>query len=244
MAIHVVIHEVKDPRLKRFVEHDDRSRAFAFEETTEDRTIFWDDAAPILDQKQVGGCVGFTGADLFNTAMFAPLRKAKNGGQFFNNKDGMFFYSQATKNDNVKGVYPPDDTGSSGLGLAKALKKLGDCDGYKHCFSWNSYLNAIQTQPVAVGTLWTNSMFNPDHNGVLHVGALTDSNIAGGHEYMIRGRNADTHLNLMRNHWNASWSPSKNGPKVPGEAWITDDDLKLLLKNQGDVTVIHGSGLP
>lgn len=245
-STNIRIYHSTDSRLGRFVEHDDRSRNFAAQVDAKlvDRTIFWEDVSPILDQGRLGACVGFTGADILNTAMFLPLRKSKNGGMYYNNNDGKFFYQKSTMADSISGTYPPTDTGSSGLGLAKALRKLGYIDKYTHAFSWSAYLTAIQKQPVAFGTLWTNDMFNPDHNGLITVGALVDSNIAGGHEIMIRGRNADTHLNLARNHWNKSWSPSVNGPKLPGEFWITDDDMKLLLKNQGDITVLHGIGLP
>lgn len=242
----IKVYHPTDPRLKRHVEHDDRSRNFAFAAAPKvvDKTIFWENDAPILDQLKLGGCVGFTGADVMNTAMFTPIRRNRNGNQFFNNNDGKFFYQQATMNDSIKGQYPPDDTGSSGLGLAKALKKLGYIDGYTHVLSWNAYLTAIQKQPLALGTLWTNNMFQPNADGVVSVGELTDANIAGGHEYSVRGRNADTHLNLCRNHWNKSWSPHTIKQKLPGEFWITDNDLKLLLKNQGDITVLHGVGLP
>lgn len=240
-------YDVNDPRLGRIREHDERSRGFAVQEedlSAVDRTIFWEDDAPILDQGNLGGCVGWTGADILNMAMFKPVRDRVNGGAFFDNQDGKNFYHLATIADNISGHYPPTDTGSSGLGLAKALKKLGYVDVYHHCFSWNSYLTALSKQPVALGTVWTNDMFKPDRNGVVRVGSLSDSNIAGGHEYSCRGRDATRKLNLCRNHWTATWDTEHDGQKVPGEFWLTDDDLKLLLKNQGDVTVLHGVGMP
>lgn len=245
MTIHVDLIPVTDPRLKRHVEHDDRSRDFAFTAVPpKDITVIHDDLAPVLDQGNIGGCVGWTGADVLNTAMFTPVRNLKRSGNFFDDSDGLIFYSLATHKDNIAGYYPKQDTGSSGLGLAKALKSLGLIDRYLHCFTWVQYLAALATQPVAVGTLWTNQMFNPDRNGVVSVGALNNSTIAGGHEYMIRGRRADLGLNLCRNHWTPTWDKSNAPPKIPGEFWLTDNDLKLLLLNQGDVTVLHGVGLP
>lgn len=239
--ITIIKYDVKDPRLKRFVEHDDRSRSFAFQAAVKppDRTIIWSDSAPVLNQGDLGGCVGWTGADICNTDMFKPLRDRVKGGNFFDDTDGKNFYHLATVADNISGHYPPDDTGSSGLGLAKALKKLGYINNYTHCFSWNSYLTAIASQPIAAGVLWTNTMYDPDKNGVIRVGDLTDENISGGHEFMIRGRNADTKLNLCRNHWEPSWDQKTIGPKMPGEFWLPDPDLQLLLKNQGDITVLH-----
>jgi hypothetical protein len=242
----IVKYDRADPRLGRHVEHDEASRAFAFAAAAKPPTdtIIWEDDAPVLNQGDIGGCVGWTGADILNTAMYKPVRDRVKGGQFFDDTDGKNFYHLSTVADNIAGTYPPDDTGSSGLGLAKALKKLGYIDRYTHVFSWNSYLTAIAKQPVAVGTLWTNDMFKPDKNGVVRVGTLTDANIAGGHEYSIRGRDNTRGLNLCRNHWTATWDTKKDGPKVPGEFWLPDQDLQLLLKNQGDITVLHGVGMP
>jgi len=242
----IVKFEPTDRRLGRHVEHDSRSRDFAVREAKKPptATIFWEDDAPILDQGNLGGCVGWTGADILNMAMYKPVRDKVNGSKFFDNTDGKNFYHLATVADNISGTYPPDDTGSSGLGLAKALMRLGYIDRYTHAFTWNAYLTAIAAGPVAAGTLWTNKMFNPDKNGVVHVGSLSQSNIAGGHEFSIRGRNDTTKLNLCRNHWTNTWDTEADGPKVPGEFWLTDADLQLLLKNQGDITVLHGVGMP
>lgn len=248
MSIYINKLPQRDPRLGRHVEHDSRSKAFAFKVTTpkKDATIFWEDDAPILNQKNLGGCVGFTGADIANTQLFTPVRKALNNGKFYGNTDGISFYKGATANDDIKGTYPPNDTGSSGLGLAKYLKKIKVIDSYTHAFTWDAYIQAILTQPVAMGTLWTNQMFNPDAGGQIHVGALTNDNIAGGHEWSIRGRDVKRGLNLGRNHWDSTWNPTTQAQKLPGEFWISDADLKLLLSPQaeGDVTVLHGAGLP
>jgi hypothetical protein len=238
LTVHI---DSKDSRLGRHVEHDSRSLEFAVKVPSKgapDVTVFHADEAPILDQGQVGGCVGFTGADVLNTDFFKAVRDDHNSGNYFNDDDGLRFYHDATVSDSIRGTYPPDDTGSTGLGLAKALKKAGLIKSYQHCFSWDQYLTALAKQPVCLGTLWTNSMFKPDKNGVVKVGSLSDSNIAGGHEYMSRGRDANKGLNLMRNHWAASWDSKHLGDKLPGEFWVTDADLKKLLANQGDVTVL------
>jgi hypothetical protein len=227
-----------DPRLGRHVEHDSRSWNFAIDldEPKELTDVFWGDKGPILDQGEVGGCVGFTGADILNTDFFAAVRQAHNSGKYYQNKDGLNFYHLATVSDNISGTYPPDDTGSSGLGLAKALKKLGLIKSYQHAFSWSQFNAGIAKQPLALGTLWTNDMFNPNKDGVISVGSLDDSNIAGGHEWSVRGVSYTKNLVLGRNHWNASWDKTTNGQKLPGEFWISIPDVQKLLKNQGDVT--------
>lgn len=236
-----------DPRLARHVEHDSRSKGFAFKVATPKPivTTFWTDAAPILDQKDLGGCVGWTGADILNTDKFTPVRLAKNKGQYYFDADGLAFYEAATHADNIRGFYPPNDTGSSGLGLAKALKKLGLIDGYTHAFTWDAFLQAIMSQPVAFGTLWTKAMFNPDAQGVVHVGPITNSTIAGGHEYSGRGYDVERDLVLCRNHWNKTWNPGTVRQKVPGEFWVPGADMRKLLLpvNQGDITILHGVGV-
>jgi hypothetical protein len=243
-TIQIEYIDQKDPRLGRHVEHDSRSLQYAVAEPRKltQKDVFHEDAGPILDQGQLGACVGFTGADILNTTYFANIRATHNSNNYFNDDDGMRFYHDATVSDNISGTYPPDDTGSSGLGLAKALKTAGLISSYKHVFSWAQFQAAIAKQPVALGTLWTNSMFKPDKNGVVKVGSLSNSNIAGGHEYMARGISYTRGLVLCRNHWNTNWDTSekvKDGGKVPGEFWVTFADLQKLLANQGDCTVLN-----
>lgn len=253
MGHRVVIEHVDstDRRLDRHVEHDSRSRQFPVSAPQPDtlKTIYWDDAGPVLDQGNLGGCVGFTGADILNTVGFQPVRAKFNGGQFYQNRDGISFYSAATHADSIAGAYPPHDTGSSGLGLAKALKKLGLVDRYEHAFTWQQFEAAITSGPVAVGTLWTNQMFNPGIDGVVGVGEINQSTIAGGHEWMIRGVNVERNLILGRNHWAADWNPvignpAIDGPRLPGEFWVPIPDFQSLLASQGDVILLHGVGLP
>lgn len=243
MTTHVQKFTPTDQRLGRHVEHDSRSRDFTIQVTTPKPEVdtFWTDTAPVLNQGNIGGCVGWTGADILNTDLFAPLRMAKNKGKYFTNADGLKFYEAASKADSIAGAYPPDDTGSSGIGLGKALKTLGLITSYTHAFTWTAFVQAILTQPVALGTLWTNKMMTPDSSGVAHVGALTDANIAGGHEYMARGISFTRGLILCRNHWTPTWDSKTNGQKLPGEFWLTIPDLKTLLANQGDVTILHGA---
>lgn len=227
------IFQPSDARLGRHYEHDPRSEAFAF---TADPPAgpgaqvdtIWADTAPVLDQAAIGACVGFTGADILNTAYFDGVRGKHNNGQFYTDEDGLTFYSAATANDEIAGQYPPQDTGSSGLGLAKALQAAGLITSYLHAFTWAQFEAMIQTQPVAVGTVWTQQMFTPDANGVVEVGPINDSTIAGGHEYMARAIDFTRSLILCRNHWQPTWNGDTSGWKVPGEFWLTFHDAAAL----------------
>ena len=154
-TITVVKYPRTDRRLGRCVEHDSRSWDFQARSVKKppDIDVIWEDRAPVLDQWNLGGCVGWTGADILNTEIFKPVRDKCNAGAYFNDFNGKTFYHLSTVNDSIVGIYPPDDTGSSGLGLAKALKKVGYVTSYNHVFAWNSYLTWIAKQPLAVGTL-------------------------------------------------------------------------------------------
>jgi len=72
---------------------------------------------------------------------------------------------------------------------------------------------------------------------------ISGTTIAGGHEYMCRGRDAVHRMNLCRNHWGDSWNPRTIGVKQPGEFWLPDADLRTLLANQGDVTVLRAAAV-
>lgn len=199
-------------------------------------TVYYPTTPIILNQKDVGGCVGFTGADLLNTQAYAAVRKAFNRGRLYQNRDGLNFYHLATEDDAIDGTYPPDDTGSSGIGLAKALVGLGLVDRYTHAFGFDHFRDAIAVQPVACGTLWTQTMFTPDADAIVEVGDFSDDNIAGGHEYMVRGIDYEKEIVWARNHWGKAWGKA-------GEFGVRFDDFERLLLNGGDVTVMHGAAV-
>lgn len=227
--------------LGRHVDHDPRSRGFSFvpdlaPKTLQAKSVQWSMTSTVLNQKKSSSCTGNAIAALLNTDLFTPVRKKVHRGTLLTETDAVRLYSKATALDNLPGVYPPNDDGSSGLGAAKAAKFYGYIDRYTHCFSFDHFRAALQTQPVIVGTVWTNDMFTP-RNGILSVGPLTDANIAGGHEYLVRGIDYGTELLTIRNSWGKGWGAG-------GEAFIRFTDFVALLGVQGDVTVPHGVGLP
>lgn len=214
--------------LGRIINHDPRSRDYEYARTiTTLKAVDWDDNAPISDQGQVGACVGFTCLDLVNNHVFAGNRKAATGSTaLLPNAKGLDFYHQATVKDGIAGVYPPSDTGSSGLGGAKGLKAEHFITSYTHTFSMTAFLAALQHQPVMVGTEWTQGMFDPDKTGLIRpTGA-----VQGGHEYGAFGYDPATQLILFRNHWGQGWS-------INGRFYMHAADFAKLLANQGDVII-------
>lgn len=232
-------------RLGRHVEHDEENFKFAWSgEKATGNSVVWGSEGPILNQLSVGACTGFTDADVLNTDMFAAIRKKKHGGTYLQAGDALDFYHEATELSALGGgqVWPPDDPGSSGPAAAQAAVNAGYFDTYTHCFTWDQFQSAIEKQPVMLGTIWTNDMFNYNGDGVVSIGSLDDNNIAGGHEYMARGILYQQSLVLCRNHWYAQdnvtpWNEGTDGLKQPGEFYISFQDLQTLLNNQGDVTV-------
>jgi hypothetical protein len=223
--------------LGRHVEHDPRSLQFAHGvlPKTAIKSVDWTRRAPIFDQGQLGSCTGNAAAGLVATDSTArtglatvPIPGDPNLWPV-DEELAVEVYKLATTLDNVQGSYPPDDTGSSGIGAAKALKKLGLATGYTHAFSLDALKSALQTGPVMVGTVWLNSMFNV-HPKTGYVIVDRKSGEAGGHEYVLSSYDAFALAFRIDNSWSESWG-------VRGSAWITEADMQWLLSQQGDVTV-------
>lgn len=220
--------------LGRHVEHDPRSLDFAHGvlPKTAIKSVDWTRRAPIFDQGALGSCTGNAAVGLLGTDFngrpgltSVPL----NGHVLPVDEDlAVQVYELATRLDDIKGSYPPDDTGSSGLGAAKALKKLGLATGYTHAFSLAALKSALQSGPVMVGTVWLESMFDPTAAGSITVDRA--SSVAGGHEYVLSAYDATARQFRIDNSWGTGWG-------LNGSALVTETDMQWLLSQQGDVTV-------
>lgn len=225
-----------DPRLNRHIHHDERSRAYAFDTSgLEIVSAKHVRRIPVLDQGNLGSCTGNAGIGCLGTDPFyatvpsrlQPLLVAQ-GAYPFTEDGAVQLYSDATKIDPYDGTYPPTDSGSDGLSIAKVLKAAGQIAGYQHTFSLDDALKALGQYPVICGTVWYQSMFEPRADGQLVVDA--SSGVAGGHEYVVDEIDADTGRVWMTNSWGSDWS-------LNGRAWLSWDDWGDLLDAQGDVTV-------
>jgi hypothetical protein len=217
--------------LGRHQEHDARSLNFpAATAPIPNVTIRWAINAAPLDQGQLGSCTGNAVAQCANTATFFAERRKVNRGRFLTEDDALRFYSRATVVDEFDGSFPPDDTGSSGLAAAKALKEAGYLKEYRHAFGIDHVLGALALGPMIVGTVWLDDMFDPDERGVLSV----SGDEAGGHEYLLLGWHPKPDLLEFYNSWGSGWAKR-------GRFYIptADFDTKLL-QNGGDATVLVG----
>lgn len=232
----IIPNPFNDFSLGRHVEHDPRSRAFALDDMVRELSIVsgaWDVYVPVLDQDGVGACVGFaTDAAVGSGPIYRAL-KPEQAAVLSTNAQGFQFYSWATQEDEFPGTWYADgtgtDTGSSGLGGAKAAQKHGFIKGYLHAFTFEAFVKSIQLAPVIVGVNWYDSMFYPDEYGEVKISA--NAQVAGGHEFLIYGAkvNGSKIQFLAQNSWGAEWGDR-------GRFTLSDATMTRLLGEQGDVT--------
>lgn len=233
-------------RLGRHIEHDPRSLRYAHGVLPQSavKSVEWTRRIPVLDQGRLGSCTGNAATGLLGTdsagrtatttVTIGAAGAAASHGLFTAGEhtlDETFavkLYSLATILDGISGQYPPTDTGSTGIGVAKALRALGLASGYTHAFSIAALNSSLQTGPVLIGITWYNSMFDPKSDGQIVVDP--SSGVAGGHELELNAFDASTGEYRVPNSWNTSWG--KNG-----YGYFTTAALTSLLSQQGDVTV-------
>jgi hypothetical protein len=97
-------------------------------------------------------------------------------------------YSDATHRDQWHDqAWPSDDCGSSGLGVAKALRARGLIDQYGHATTALELCRDLQTGPVLMGVPWYSDWFEPVGASALldDIPNWASSPVAGGHEVCI-----------------------------------------------------------
>lgn len=156
------------------------------------------DAAHV-DQFYLGACVGFSGVNLLNCAAAwrsrvvfnRAVRIGKAGRTYLGNDDGVHCYHESTVRDPFEGTYPPEDTGSSALGLGAYWRELGVIGGFDWVISggMDPLIASVQRTPCLFGSYWFDDMMTTDAAGVLTstcegAQSLSDT---GGHEYLGSG---------------------------------------------------------
>ncbi|MFD8805553.1 hypothetical protein [Streptomyces sp. NPDC059597] len=239
MTQHLLEQHGRRHRLGRHVEHDPRSLRYAVGvlPASAIQPVQWQRRAAIFDQGQLGSCTGNAATGLLGTdsaARTGATSVTVNGATVAVDEDlAVRVYELATQLDTITGSYPPDDTGSSGLGAAKALKQLGLATSYTHAFSLTALKSVLQHGPAMIGIVWLNSMFDPHPDGTLPVDRA--SGVAGGHELVVSGW--DGARFRLDNSWGSGWGDH-------GSCWVTEADMQWLLSQQGDVTVPALTGAP
>lgn len=231
-TLYIEKYEPTDPRLGRHVLHDSRSLNYQVE--AEDVTVLksarWPGRIPVLDQGQLGSCTGNAAVNVLATEPFwstNPVRAIlSESSEQLDEEYAVSVYSEATTLDPYVGTYPPTDTGSDGLSVAKVLQKQGKIGGYLHATSLAAALTALSKSACMAGTVWRGDMFKPDSDGRLKC----TGNVEGGHEYKLDELDVENRRIWILNSWGPNWG-------LGGRAWMSWDDFGGLLAQRGDVTV-------
>jgi hypothetical protein len=218
-----------DPRLKRHIYHDERSKLHRFSTAriAELKNVVHERHGPIIDQGNVGcstGCAGIGALEC--DPLFKTLPTTETSIYPLNLDGALLLYSDAQEIDK-DGKYPPNDNGSCGLSIAKALCAKGVVHSYQHIYTADEAYCAIQEYPIIIGMYWYNDMYHPALDGQIQ----PTGGIAGGHEVLVREIDVDQKRVWIDNSWGNEYG-------INGRAWLTFDDFEIVMKNNGDGIVL------
>lgn len=202
--------------------HDARSLTFPAERAPVVQSVQHVHDGPVLDQGETGSCTGHALVQALNTE---PLWRV--GRRLLTTRDALELYSLATRTDPFPGTWPPQDTGSDGLNIAKAARSVRLISAYRHAFGLQHVLKALTLRPLIIGIPWRESMFTPGPDGRLTV----KGDVAGGHEVALIGLSTAEKSVTLLNSWGPGWG-------AKGRAYLAWDDLGALLADGGDATAL------
>lgn len=222
---HIAETRIADKRLGRHVLHDPRSLEYPARVAPELVTTLHKRHSRILNQGDLGSCTGNAMTGLLGTEPhYRPHTHPTD-----NEALAVRLYSLATTLDDAPGQYPPDDTGSSGLAVAKGAQQLGLITGYAHAFGLDHALHALVLAPFIMGIDWYDSFDQPGANGLIEISP--GASVRGGHELEVIGLDVERQRVRIPNSWGPDWG-------ARGYCEMSFDTLGQLLANDGDVTTI------
>lgn len=207
---------MKDARLDRLVQFDERSRNFPIRAVVpkKPRSYTWR-CTTTLDQGNIGQCVGF------GVSHELLARPAEVSSQIVNYAYAHQIYLEAQKIDEWPGE---DYEGTSVLAGVKVAKSLGWMKSYRWGFSLDDLILGVgYNGPAVLGISWLEGMMDINQDGFI----IADGDDMGGHCILCRGVNVNAEYFLLHNSWGASWG-------INGDCKITFKDMERLLKMEGE----------
>jgi hypothetical protein len=206
--------------LGRNVRHDPRSWNFPAPRARKIVSVLHKrHGQPFNQGKTLGSCTGNAVAGLLMTEPFWQP------GRRLTERDAVKLYSRATHLDPFKGIYPPEDTGSSGLAAMKAAAEHGYLKSYGHAFGLDHALKTLVLGPVVTGVNWYTSFDRPDKNGRVK----KKGHVRGGHEFLVVGIDVEEKTVRACNSWGPGYADG-------GYFTFSWDAWDILLDQDGDVT--------
>ena len=173
--------------------------------------VHWPNTEAVLDQGDTPHCVGFSGAQWGNTQ---PINDQ------FNDEDGHDIYYECK----VIEEEPKEENGATIRALAKALTDRGRINAYAFAGTVGEAVVWIQKRgPVVWGTEWTEDMFYPNKDGIVH----STGAVAGGHAYVGCAYDPVRDLIGNLNSWSNEWG-------LDGFFWIPRKEMEELWKRDGE----------
>src|SRR5262249_30290549 len=211
-------------RLGRHIEHDERSKGFRVTRVAANpRSAAYKRHCEPFDQGDLGSCTGNAMAGLLMTDPFWTT------GRSLGESDAIRLYSEATELDGIRGSYPPQDTGSSGLAVAKAARREGWITRYEHAFGFEDLIQGLSQRPGILGINWYTSFDTPDASGECPLTAA--ASVRGGHEVEMFELDVERQRVWCYQSWGPTWGGLENGT-----FWFSFTTLMRLLAEQGDAT--------
>ncbi len=229
-VVHLKERVVVGKRLGRHIEHDPDSRAYAIDHAPSTPLVsaFWRRHGGPFDQGELGSCTANAGLGVLMTGPFY------NPSHNFKEADCVSVYSEATTLDNIEGHFPPDDTGSTGLAVCKAMKRRGLIRGYRHTFGLHAALVSLSHYPLMVGMPWYEGGDTPSPDG-----EISDAGeVRGGHEVEAAGIDVPNERVWFINSWGRQYGVAH--PIICPEGgcmWMSFAAFGRILSRGGDVAV-------
>ncbi len=202
----------------RIIHFDERSRNFPVRSLVlkkKRKTMMWP-CNLWLDQGQEGACTGFS---VSHEAAAEPVAVPN-----ITNETAREIYKRAKQLDDFPGE---DYEGSTVLGAMKAATEKGWYEEYRWAFGEDDLAYAVgYFGPAVLGIPWYEGMCTPDKDGLIKV----SGNLAGGHAILCNGYDATKKLYRLHNSWGREWG-------VDGECFISEKDMKRLLREQGEACI-------